>query len=80
MLGFRPSRAARSETLNEPKPIICIVSPSFRALVIASKTASVAEVASALDRSDDSATAVISSVLFIIIPLVFVKTALRGTW
>ena len=43
--GLRPVRAARSFTLNVPKPINCTGSPFFRLAVIASKVASNAALA-----------------------------------
>jgi len=69
--GLRPVRAALLRTENVPNPTNVTVSPFLRALVTASIAASNALPAAAFDRSAESATASISSALFIvIIPLV----------
>src|SRR5690606_3318173 len=62
--GFRPVRAARALTENEPKPTRFTASPRFRAPVTASMIASRARPASALDRPALSATWSINSLLF----------------
>lgn len=72
VLGLRPVRAARLRTENVPKPTKVTVSPFLRALVTASIAESSALPAAAFDKSAESATASISSALFIvIIPLLY---------
>ena len=65
--GLRPTRSARAFTSKAPKPTSWTFSPSTRAPVMASIMAVTAASASFLDSSAFSATALISSVLFIVI-------------
>ena len=66
--GLRPVRAARFLVSKEPKPTSWIFSSAFRVSVMVFRTALTAASESFLDRPVFSATAAISSVLFMLFP------------
>ena len=67
VLGLTPLRAVFSATEKEPKPKRATLPPSFNSLDTVSTKASTAFFASTLLKPDFSATALINSVLFLMV-------------